>query len=230
MTPHRITFIIRGALLVVSTVAISAFGVVLAPRAVADRVCGSGGGPPPKAASTDVSAVYGQPATLWLSDTEVAITTPQGYSAAEIHTPSPLKRSALMIDAQQDGNHQIIVDTGREAILYTVIGCTITPAVDERGSSFVLDIGHRRALGDGIGCSDLGDGRHLVQLLQLRDEQDEPLLMVRRTEIDLNGSLATLGRSDTVTATSEQDPAWTTASNITCGDATIARDGVAAPY
>jgi hypothetical protein len=193
-------------------------------------VCGSGGGPPPQTASTDVSAVYGQPASLWLSDAVVGITTPHGYSDAEIHTPSPLPRSALMIDAQQDGNHQVIVDTGREAILYTVIGCTIAPAVDERGLSFVLDIGHRRSLGDGIGCSDLGDGRHLVQLLQLRNEQDEPLLMVRRTEIDLNGPLATFGRSDTVTATSEHDPAWTTASTISCGDATIARDGVAAPY
>jgi hypothetical protein len=54
--------------------------------------------------------------------------------------------------------------------------------------------------------------------------------MVRRTEIDLNGTLATTGRSDTVTATSEKDPAWTTASNVSCGDVTIARDGVGAPY
>jgi hypothetical protein len=137
----------RAALLVVSTIIISAFGVVLAPPAVADRVCGPGGGPPSKTASTDVSAVYGQPATLWLSDTEVGITTPQGYSAAEIHTASPLRPSALMIDAQQDGNHQVIVDTGRETILYVVTGCTIAPAVDERGLSFVLDIGHRRDLG-----------------------------------------------------------------------------------
>jgi hypothetical protein len=178
----------------------------------------------------DVGAVYGQPAALWLSDAVVGITTPQGYSEAEIQTPSPLPRSALMIDAQQDGTHQVIVDTGREAILYTVIGCTIAPAVDEHGLPFVLDIEHRRGLGDGIGCSDLGDGRHLVQLLQLRDEQDQPLLMVRRTEIDINGPLATFGRSDTVAATSVHDPAWTTASSISCGNATLARDGIAAPY
>jgi hypothetical protein len=53
---------------------------------------------------------------------------------------------------------------------------------------------------------------------------------VRRTEIDLNGAWVTLGRSDTVTATSEQDPAWTTAADISCGDLTLTRDGVAAPY
>jgi hypothetical protein len=84
--------------------------------------------------------------------------------------------------------------------------------------------------GDGIGCIDLGGGRHLVGLLQLRDEQDKPLWTVRRTEIDLNGSTATIGRSDTVAATSDQDPAWTIAGNISCGDLTIARDGVQTPY
>jgi hypothetical protein len=49
---------------------------------------------------------------------------------------------------------------------------------------------------------------------------------VRRTEIDLNGATATIGQSDTVTATSDQDRAWTTAHTISCGDLTIARDGL----
>lgn len=213
-----------------AAVFIATFGVVGAPHAVADRGCGLDGGPPPHAAHKDVSAVYGQAATLWLSDTKVGIQTPQGYSAAAIESPSPLQRSALMIDAQQDGKYQVIVDTGREAILYVVSGCTIAPAVDEQGLSFRFDIGHRRAVGDGIGCSDLGDGRHLVQLLQLRDDRDNPLMAVRRTEVDLDGPLATIGRSDTVTATSEQDSAWTTAAAISCGDLTMERDGIAAPF
>jgi hypothetical protein len=213
-----------------AAVFIATLGVAAAPHAVADHGCGPGGGPPKHAASMDVSAVYGAPATLWISDTKVGLTTPQGYSEADIQSPSPLQRSALMVDAQQDGNHQVIVDTGREAILFTVSGCTIAPAVDERGLSFRFDIGHRRAVGDGIGCSDLGDGRHLVQLLQLRDDQDNPLIIVRRTEIDLNGPLATIGRSDTVTATSEQDPAWTSAADISCGDLTMERDGITAPF
>jgi hypothetical protein len=220
----------RLALLATPTIAAVAFSVVLAPHAIGDGGCGPDAGPPPHAASKDVSAVYGQPATLWISDFKVGIATPQGYSSAEIHSPSPLQRSALMIDAQQDGNHQVIVDTGREAILYTVIGCTIAQAADERGLPFRFDLGHRRALGDGIGCSDLGDGRRLVQLLQLRDEQDKPLLQVRRTEVDVTGPVATIGRSDTVTAASEQDPAWTTAAGISCGDLTMAGDGVSAPY
>jgi hypothetical protein len=206
-------------------------GMIIAPRAVADDYCREGG-PPPKAASKDVSDVYGQPATLWISDTVVGLTTPQGYSSAKIESASPLQRTAMLVDAQQDGNHQIIVDTGREAILYVMSGCRIYPAVEQTGQEFRFDVDHRRALGDGIGCSDLGDGRHLVQLLQLRNDQDQLVmpLTVRRTEIDLNGAWATVSRTDTVTATSEQDPAWTTAAGISCGDLTMDRDGVTAPH
>jgi hypothetical protein len=210
-------------------IAMASFGVLVAPPATADAACGPGG-PPPGAASKDVSDAYGQPATMWITNTAVGIATAQGYGEAKIQSPSPLQRWALLIDAQQDGNHQIIVDAGREAILYAVSGCTITPVVDRQGASFRFDLGHRRGNGDGIGCSDLGDGRHLVGLLQLRNEQDHPLMTVRRTEIDLNGATATIGRSDTVTATSLQDPAWTTASGITCGDLSMLRDGVQAAY
>jgi hypothetical protein len=223
---------IRHVLLVFSALAIGALGAVVAPHAAARDDCDLVPGPPRDAASKDVSAQYGQPATLWISDNVVGLTTPQGYGQAEVRSASPLQRSAVLIDAQQDGNHQIIVDTGREAILYAVSGCRISPAVDRQGVDFRFDIGHRRALGDGIGCSDLGDGQRLVQLLQVRDDQDQLIkpLTVRRTEIDLNGAWVTIGRSDTVIASSEQDPAWTTASDITCGDVTMARDGVEAPY
>jgi hypothetical protein len=137
-------------------IAIAAFGVVIAQRAIADAGCGPGG-PPPGAASKDISDVYGQPATLWMTNLVVGITTAQGHGEAAIPSPSPLQRRALLIDAQQDGNHQIIVDTGREALLYAVSGCTITEVVDQQGAPFLFDIGHRRGTGDGVGCSDLGD-------------------------------------------------------------------------
>lgn len=210
-------------------IAMASFGVFIAPPAVADAGCGPGG-PPPGAATKDVSDIYGQPATLWITDMAVGIATAQGHSKAAIESASPLPRSALLIDAQQDGNHQIIVDTGREAILFAVSGCTITPFVDPHGKFFRFDRGHRQGNGDGIGCSDLGDGRRLVGLLQLRDIHETPLLEVRRTEVDLYGATATIGRSDTVTASSLQDPAWTTAEDISCGDLTMKRDGVEAPH
>jgi hypothetical protein len=159
-----ITTVVPMTLRAVLIVAIAALGVVIAPGTIADAGCGPGG-PPPGAASKPVGDVYGQPATLWITNQIVGITTAQGYGEAAIQSPSPLQREALLIDAQQDGNHQIIVDTGREAHLYTVSGCTITTVVDQQGAPFVFDIGHRRGNGDGVGCSDLGDGRHLVGLL-----------------------------------------------------------------
>ncbi|MCV7440720.1 hypothetical protein H7K33_00605 [Mycobacterium paraense] len=209
--------------------AIASFGVVIAPPAIADAACGPGG-PPPGAAGKDVSVAYGQPATLWITDTAVGIATAQGYGEAKILSASPLQRSALLIDAQQDGKHQIIVDAGREAILYAVSGCTITPVVDRQGASFRFDLGHRRGNDDGVGCSDLGDGRRLIGLLQLRDEQDNPVMALRRTEIELNDATATIGRSDTVPVRSDHDPAWTTASDISCGELTMRKDGVQAPF
>jgi hypothetical protein len=217
----------RPWLSVLLAVAMASLGVAIAQPAIADVGCGPGG-PPPGAASKDVGDAYGGPATLWLTNTVVGITTAQGYGQAEILSPSPLRRSALLIDAEQDGNHQIIVDAGREAILYSVSGCTITPVVDQRGASFRFDLGHRRGTGDGVGCSDLGDGRRLVGLLRLRDQRDQPVLAVRRKEIGLNGATATIGRSDTVPAMSDRDPAWTTAGGISCGDLTMKRDGVQA--
>jgi hypothetical protein len=195
-------------------VATTALGVVIAPPAIADAGCGPGG-PPPGAASEDVSDVYGQPATLWLTNQIVGITTAQGYGEAAIHSPSPLQRRALLINAQQDGNHQIIVDTGREALLYAVSGCTITEVIDQQGAVFLFDIGHRRGTGDSVGCSDLGDGPHLVGMLVLPDGRTW-----RLTEIDLNGATATIGRSDTVPALSD----------LSCGGLTMERDGLWAPY
>jgi hypothetical protein len=205
--PHSTT--LRVALAVATT----ALGVVIAPPAIADAGCGPGG-PPPGAASKAVSGVYGQPATLWLTNQIVGIITAQGYGEAAIHSPSPVQRRALLIDAQQDGNHQIIVDTGREALLYAVSGCTITDVVDQQGAPFLFDIGHRRGTGDGVSCSDLGDGPYLVGMLVLPDGRTW-----RLTEIDLNGATATIGRSDTVPALSD----------LSCGGLTMERDGLWAP-
>jgi hypothetical protein len=52
---------------------------------------------------------------------------------------------------------------------------------------------------------------------------------VRRTEIDLNGSRATTGLSDTLTAHSAQDPVVISAQTISCGDLSIDQDGVQEP-
>jgi hypothetical protein len=199
---------------------LSAFGLVLVPSAAAEAEC-MPGGPPPGAATRDVSAVYGSPATLWITDdSTVGITTPEGTGSVVVRTASPLRQGALLIDAQQDGGHQIIVDTGRDAHLYTVSGCTIRTVVDERGAPFLFDEGHRRDTGDGVGCGDLGSGPHLVAFRYLSgDDRGGDPIMMRRTQIDLNGIMATAGPSDTVPRDTD----------LSCGGLIMQRDGVSAP-
>jgi hypothetical protein len=96
----------RLAIITAAGIAATALGVLTAPAAAADPNCTPAGGPPADATSKDVSDVYGQTATLWVSDTTVGITTAQGTAEAAIETPSPLQRSAFLLDAQGDGHHQ----------------------------------------------------------------------------------------------------------------------------
>ena len=115
---------------------------------------------------------------------------------------------------------------GREARLYVLAGCKISAAYDGQGEPFLFDLQNLRGNGTGVGCSDLGDGRHLVGLQALPDGGG---YTVRRTEINLEGFIATIGLSDTVTGTSLQDPVVASAMTISCGDQTLAQNGVQQP-
>ena len=215
---------------------------VPAGRSFAATGCAPGGAPPPAGASMRKVGDLdwdGQPDTLWIgqirdgsgsTDRIAGVTTASGAnSAVQVSSASPLPLSALAIDAQQDGQHQIIVSDGRGAHLYVFVDCRLQTAADNQGAPFVFDLQNLRDNGTGIGCSDLGPpsaGRHLVGLRALNNDGQ---WTVRRTEIDINGTLATIGQSDTVTATSAQDPAVVSAQTISCGDLTISKDGVQQP-
>jgi hypothetical protein len=213
-------------------------------RSFAAGGCTPTGAPPPAGvAQRRVSDLDwdGRPDTLWVGqsrdgppsqghiDRIVGVTTASGDNAqVEVTSASPIPLSALAVDAQQDGQHQIIVSDGRSAQLYVFANCRIQTVADNQGAPFLFDLQNLRDHGTGVGCADLGPpspGRHLVGLQAL----DNGLWTVRRTEIDLNGTLATIGPSDTVTAASAQDPAVTSAQTISCGDLTLAKDGVQQP-
>jgi hypothetical protein len=230
----------RRVLLMVP-VLVAAWVSVPAPRSFAAGGCASGGAPPPAdVAQRSVGDLDwdGRPDTLWVgqfrdgngrTERVVGVTTASGdNSDMQVTSASPIPLAALAIDAQQDGQHQIIVSDGRSAHLYVFADCRLQTVADNQGAPFLFDLQNLRDHGTGIGCSDLGPpsaGRHLVGLQALNDGQ----WTVRRTEIDLNGTLATIGQSDTVAAASAQDPAVTSAQTISCGDLTIAKDGVQQP-
>jgi hypothetical protein len=215
---------------------------VPAARSFAAAGCTPGGTPAPTGAAQRLVGDLdgdGSPDTLWVgrfregdgrTDRLVGITTASGANSdVQISSASPIPLAALAIDAQNDGGNQIIVSDGRSARLYTFAECRLQAIVDGGGAPFVFDLQNLRDHGTGVGCGDLGPpsvGRHLVGLQALNNGGQ---WTVRRTEIDLYGTLATIGQSDTVTASSAQDPAVTSAQTISCGDLTISKDGVQQP-
>jgi hypothetical protein len=235
----------RRQLLVVPLLVATCLTVPPAARSFAAAACAPGGTPPPADVATRQVADLdgdGLPDTLWVgqfrsappdegrTNRVVGITTASGAnSVVQISSASPIPLAALAIDAQNDGGNQVIVSDGRSARLYTFAECQLQAVVDSEGTPFVFDLQNLRGHGTGVGCSDLGPpsiGRHLVGLQAL---EDGGRWTVRRTEIDLYGTLATIGQSDTVTAASAQDPAVVSAQTISCGDLTISKDGVRQP-
>jgi hypothetical protein len=205
----------RVASTLFAAAAFAALAVTGIPTASADPQC-QPGGPPHSAATIAVDKVYGQPATLWITDDSVVgLSTADGTTSQRVMTASPLVQRAAMFDAQQDGTHQVIVDTGRQGYLYAAVGCVLTPVVDRSGVPFQFDVGHRLGNGDGYGCGDLGNGPRLIGFLKLEDQPG----MMRRTEIPLDGATATIGASDVV-------PTWT---DVSCSGRTMERNGVSAP-
>lgn len=228
----------RHVLLAVPLLATAALGV--APTAHASAGCPPGGAPlPPGTVQQQVGDLDGDglPDALWigkLPGTGGGINRVVGVSTAggarthvEVVSASPIPLRALAFDAQEDGRHQVIVSTGRSAPLYAFADCRLQTVVDGHyGRPFVFDLENLAGTGTGVGCSDLGGGRRLVAL-QAIDSSGE--WTVRRTEIDLDGTRATTGRSDTLTAVSAQDPVVTSAQTISCGTLTIDQDGVQEP-
>ena len=226
--------------LLLASLLAAAWAACIAPTAKAAAGCPPGGAPPPAgAAQRQIANLDGGdgPSTLWVGGSVnrvVGITTASGANSdVQISSASPMPLTALAIDARNDGGNQIIVSDGRSARLYTFAECRLQTVRDDSdahyGRPFLFDLQNLRDNGTGVGCSDLGDGRRLVGLQAVNNDNQ---WTVRRTEIDLNGpdsTVATTGRSDTVTATSAQDPAVTSAQTISCGDLTISKDGVQQP-
>jgi hypothetical protein len=212
-------------LLVGLTLAAACLSTATASPAVADNC--SQTKPPLDAASKQA----GRGSMLWISrNGTVGITTPGGTGVVQVSNPASTPLQAFLVDAQQDGNQQLIVSNSRVAHLYTVSGCEISAVTDPQGAPFVFDLGNLRdgpvPEGTGVDCLDLGDGRRLTGLLA---QQTDTGITVRRTEFTLNGTVVTPGKSDTVVGQSPHEPAVAAASTISCGDLTLAKDGVRQP-
>lgn len=166
----------------------------------------------------------GQTDELWLGggqDRTLGVRTASGaVFSVEFSAGAPQAATALG-QRLGDGSAIVLLNTGRSASLYAVIGCELTPTMNEDGEPYIFDLGFT-GYGTGVGCVDLGGGLQLVGLLAESGESGETFT-VTRTAIELAdaGSSANNGETETVaTGVDPQDPAVVSAQDVSCGDAT----------
>jgi hypothetical protein len=95
------------------------------------------------------------------------------------------------------------------------------------GEQYLFDLGFR-GTGTGVGCHDAGGGRRLVGLNVTED--DGTTVSWTRTVIERDGLSASNGRTDDGTfAHGADDEAIDLLHTISCGDRTIADDGIQQP-
>lgn len=198
------------------------------PSAPATGCTGPGGVAPATAAAVGTIDLDGDGAgdELWIADDAgtrtVGVTTAGGATLTHpIDLAGPAGASAFALRPDPTGPAMVLVSDNRVADLLVVQDCALVDATDTRGEPWQFDQGFA-GQGTGVGCVDLdGDGTLDLAGLNLVDDT------VTRTPIRVDGTVASAGASDQVAAGT--DAARESARAITCGDRTLAADGVREP-
>lgn len=171
--------------------------------------------------------------TAWIAagdgQTIVGISTAAGGgSQIPYESASPIPRSLLVANVDEQGPVEIIVSDGRGASLFAFSDCAVQPVENDQGETYQFDLQNLRGFGTGVGCISTDDGRRLVGLQT--DERSATEVAWTSTVIDLDGLRATNGsmRSGTYELPAEQAKA-DLLTEISCGDLTMADDGIFEP-
>jgi hypothetical protein len=188
---------------------------------------------PADAATTPTLDVDGDgtPDTLWIAQNPDAdggvpfgITTAAGGTfATTIRSASPVARSVVVADVTGQGELIALASDNRQVLLYGISSCSFVPELDEQGQQYAFDLGFT-GFGTGVGCVD-ADGDGTTDLVGLKYESEpNGAGTISRAIVELDGPQARNGATDTVPVTraSEADEAQT----VSCGDVTLADDGV----
>ncbi|HEY0186407.1 MAG TPA: hypothetical protein VGC67_02865 [Cellulomonas sp.] len=205
----------------------------------------TGGGVPTDAASVttvDLDA-DGRPDTLWLTTVgsgtgrAVGVTTATGATTSlPVDLAGPAGATALALGPDAGTADELLVTDGRLADLLIVRDCTLVAVTDADGAPWQFDLGYT-GYGTGTGCVDVGGtGSTVLAGLDLTDGSGTgtgtgtgTAQTVTRTAIDVTGTVAAAGVSDRVTVQPDDTAALDSARTITCGDRTLADDGVHEP-
>ena len=173
----------------------------------------------------------GRPDTAWIAtqpDSSGGIafgarTASGGFLAATIHSASPVARSVLFADVTGHGEVIALASDGRQVLLYAVSECQLIPVKNLQGKQYAFDLGFT-GYGTGVGCVDAdSDGTtDLVGLKYVPESQGAGT--IQRTIVRLSGNQARNGATDTVPATNANMA--DEAQSVSCGDLTLAADGV----
>jgi hypothetical protein len=168
----------------------------------------------------------GRPDTVYIDDetgggggVPFGIVTASGADFFEnFASASPVGRSVLVADVTGKGEFVALASDGRAVKLWAISDCSFVPVQNAQGQQYTFDLGFT-GFGTGVGCADVdGDGvRDLVGL-----QVDGTSLT--STVVQLEGARATNGTSTTI---ADASPALVdSAHQVTCGDLTMAANGV----
>jgi hypothetical protein len=137
---------------------------------------------------------------------------------------SPVERSVLFADVTGRGEVIALASDGRQVQLWAVSACRLIPMQNIQGQQYLFDLGFT-GYGTGVGCADAnGDGlRDLLGLRLVTDPGGTPV-SIERTIIRLNGPHASNGPRFTLRSPTPAQAELAT--SITCGDLTMAANGV----
>jgi len=220
-----------------STVAATSAPATTAASAPVGQACTSGAPPIPAGAVQkpiiDVDG-DGKADTGWIAEVDgkvtVGIDTAAGGGAtATFDSASPVGRTLLVANADEKGPAEVFLDDGRLVQLDAFVGCKIVPVTNPQGQHYEFGLGFTD-VGTGIGCVDTGSGRQLVGLSIDQGTSNQTTVHWSRTVVALDGTKAKNGATTKGTYTRPADDAKVALlSSVTCGDQTIAKDGIALP-
>ncbi|MEZ0446482.1 hypothetical protein [Cellulomonas sp. ICMP 17802] len=170
----------------------------------------------------------GRPDQAWLSASDTrrfGITTASGATfSAAIDSASPIAASAVVNRVQADQIPIALVDLGREALVYSLAGCAVTPVLNAGGEPYRFDRGFGDQ-GTGVGCSSDAGTLRLAGLDAVADAAGTYTVTRTFVDLDADGRHATNGSPEQVaTGAAADDPVVRTAQEVSCGDLVAGSD------
>lgn len=206
------------------------------PTSTASAGCPAGGDGIPSGASVhevvDVDG-DGRVDDAWLSggaDRRFGITTASGATfSIAIDSASPVPAAAIVQRIQSDDLPIALVDLHREAFVYSLAGCAVTPVRNAQGEQYTFDRGFGDE-GTGVGCTAESGVLRLAGLNAVQGAHGTYDVSRTFVDLDADGRHATNGKSEVVARDADGDePVVTTAQEVSCGDLVAGKDGPVEP-